>query len=75
LPEGYAIESVPAGVSLQQPFGEFVQQIRQDGGQFLVINRLLIHAGTYPPQIYPAFADFMKKVSTAYTAKAILVKQ
>ena len=74
LPEGYGVESLPKPQSMQLPFGEFSQQIEQHGDTLMVVNRLLIRAGSYPVPLYLLSTDFMKKVVAAYSAKAVLRK-
>ena len=74
IPDGYVVESVPASQAFQQPFGEFAQQISLEDDRLSVINRLVVRAGTYPPQAYVTFCDFQKKVASAYSAKVVLIK-
>lgn len=75
LPEGYEIESLPGTTDIETKFGKFHSSITlKEGGNMLIVHRLLFHQGKYPKEDYTAFLDFRKNVAMQYAAKIILKK-
>jgi transglutaminase-like putative cysteine protease len=75
IPEGYAIEACPKGVSIEQPFASFSFSIKADGNTIHVKNRLLMKSGTFPKSQYPQLADFIRSINSAYNQKVVLKKK
>ena len=75
IPEGYAIEACPKGVSIEQPFASFSFSIQTDGNTIHVKNRLLMKSGTFPKSQYAQFVDFIRSINSAYNQKVVLKKK
>lgn len=75
IPEGYAIEACPKGVSIEQPFASFSFSIQTDGNTIHVNNRLLMKSGTFPKSLYPQLADFIRSINSTYNQKVVLKKK
>ena len=75
IPEGYAIEACPKGVSIEQPFASFSFSIKADDNTIHVKNRLLMKSGTFPKSQYPQLADFIRSINSAYNQKVVLKKK
>ena len=75
LPEEYEIESLPKTTNLNSKFGKFHSSITPgEGGNILIVHRLLVYQGNYPKEDYTDFLDFRKKIAAQYGAKIILKK-
>ena len=75
LPEGYEIESLPKTTDMETKFGKFHSSITlEEGGNILIVHRLLFHQGNYPKEDNTDFMDFRKNVATQYAAKIIVKK-
>lgn len=75
IPEGYAIEAGPKGVSIDQPFASFSFSIQADGNTIHIRNRLLMKSGTFPKSQYAQLADFIRSINSAYNQKVVLKKK
>ena len=75
IPEGYAIEAGPKGVSIEQPFASFSFSIQADGNTIHIKNRLLMKSGTFPKSQYAQLADFIRSINSAYNQKVVLKKK
>ena len=75
IPEGYAIEACPKGVSIEQPFASFSFSIKADDNTIHIRNRLLMKSGTFPKSQYPQLADFIRSISGIYNQKIVLKKK
>ena len=75
IPEGYAIEACPKGVSIEQPFASFSFSIKADDNTIHIRNRLLMKSGTFPKSQYPQLADFIRSINSAYNQKVVLKKK
>lgn len=75
IPEGYAIEACPKGVSIEQPFASFTFSIKADDNTIHIRNRLLMKSGTFPKSQYPQLADFIRSINSAYNQKVVLKKK
>lgn len=73
VPEGYAVEALPAGVTLQEAFGQFKLATAKTDEKTVVVNvSLTMHQGTYPPSTFKALYEFKKKVLQQYGQKMVL---
>ena len=75
IPEGYAIEAGPKGVSIEQPFASFSFSIQADDNTIHIKNRLLMKSGTFLKSQYPKLADFIRSINSAYNQKVVLKKK
>ena len=75
IPEGYAIEAGPKGVSIDLPFASFSFSIQTDDNTIHIKNRLLMKSGTFPKSQYPKLADFIRSINSAYNQKVVLKKK
>ena len=75
IPEGYAIEAGPKGVSIDQPFASFSFSIQADDNTIHIKNRLLMKSGTFPKSQYAQLADFIRSINSAYNQKVVLKKK
>ena len=75
IPEGYAIEASPKGVSIEQPFASFSFSIQADDNTIHIKNRLLMKSGTFHKSQYPKLADFIRSINSAYNQKVVLKKK
>ena len=72
IPEGYAIESCPKDVNIEQPFASFSFNIQADGQTIHIKNRLLMKSGTFPKSQYTQLADFIRSINNIYNQKVVL---
>ena len=75
IPEGYAIEAGPKGVSIDQPFASFSFSIQADDNTIHIKNRLLMKSGIFPKSQYAQLADFIRSINSAYNQKVVLKKK
>lgn len=76
LPEGYEIESLPGGVSLSSPFGNCEYTIVSRGENLIQYTRnLVMNGGTYLPELYPEFRNFITSVTYNDGMKVCLKKK
>jgi hypothetical protein len=76
LPSGYAVESLPAEVSLQPSFGEFHTNTIVLGDTVVVYKRSLeIHAYSIPAKNYTEYRKFFMDVVKADRAQVVLVRK
>lgn len=74
MPDGYSIEGVPEPVHFNSEFGDFRSEIKVEGKEIVVYQKLFIPKGVYLPEKYPSFIAFRKKVSSQYANRIILKK-
>lgn len=72
IPEGYAIESYPKDVNIEQPFASFSFSIQADGQEIHIKNRLLMKSGIFPKSQYPQLVDFIRSINSIYNQKVVL---
>ena len=75
IPEGYAIEAGPKGVSIDEPFASFSFSIQADDNTIHIKNRLLMKSGIFPKSQYAQLADFIRSINSAYNQKVVLKKK
>ena len=75
IPEGYAIEAGPKGISIDQPFASFSFSIQADDNTIHIKNRLLMKSGIFPKSQYAQLADFIRSINSAYNQKVVLKKK
>ncbi|MDP4282654.1 MAG: DUF3858 domain-containing protein [Bacteroidota bacterium] len=75
LPNGYSIESKPAPAELKTEFGSLSTEIRDLGSKVILVRRFERNNGTFPPEAYNDFAEFMRQVSKQDNKKLVLIKK
>lgn len=77
LPEGYAIEAMPAEKTIQTEFGTYKVSFEVDTSKNTVLyqRRLFVKKGLYPKEKYAAYRDFRKEVARADAMQIVLVKK
>ena len=78
LPEGYKVENLPEGVTVDDVWGTFVSSARVDESDSSVLH--VSQSFTAKPfdedkSMYPSYREFAKKVNKAYSAKVVLSRQ
>ena len=73
LPEGYHAEFEPEATKYQSSFGQYTSEIKVDEGKVTFIRSLKIKKGTYPPESYQEFRDFLKKIVKSDQASIVFV--
>ncbi|MDX8340265.1 DUF3857 domain-containing protein [Draconibacterium sp. IB214405] len=74
LPEGYTIEYLPEGATITSDFGSFQYALKADGNTISYMRKNAVNAGTYQPEKYADFVEYMKKIYDADNQKIILKK-
>lgn len=75
FPEKYEFETTPSSMAFSSQFGEISSQIVAADKGLGIIHRLVVHKGTYPPDIYADFLRFWQHVSEQYKGKFVLRKK
>ena len=75
LPEGFEIESLPAPVIQETPFGSFQSIILPAADKITILQRLHVKKGRYPKEEYANFIAFRKKAADQYKSKIIIRKK
>lgn len=75
IPEGFAIEALPAPVCIKEAFGEFVMSAAATDGHTVVVSAsLTMHEGVYSAETYASLYEFKKKVRQQYSQMLLLKK-
>jgi len=75
LPDGYTVELKPEDKEITTPFGKYTARISQDGNKLLYYRKISINEGTWKPEDYTGFYEFMSTVSSSDQAKVILTNR
>ena len=75
IPQGYAVESVPADVRIDQVWGTFESRIRQEDGCIIITQSVQMKACREAPDRYPEYREFVRALNKAYSASLVLRKQ
>ena len=75
IPQGYAVESVPADVRIDQVWGTFESRIRQEDGCIIITQSVQMKACREAPDCYPEYREFVRALNKAYSASLVLRKQ
>jgi hypothetical protein len=75
IPEGYAAESVPAGLTLNTVFGTYHTSFDFTPGKVLYTRQMQRNSGHYPAGDAPALAEFYNAIYKADRARIVLVKK
>jgi Domain of Unknown Function with PDB structure (DUF3857)/Transglutaminase-like superfamily len=76
LPAGFAMEAMPANVTITDTYGEYKAEYTLVNPTELRFKRtLLIKQGTYQKEDYDKYREFREKIARNDNAKVVLVKQ
>ncbi|MFK7814639.1 MAG: DUF3857 domain-containing protein [Maribacter sp.] len=77
LPEGYEIEAIPEGKTIDTDFGLYKISFKKniESNSISYTRKLLIKKGSYPKEKYAAYRDFRKQTARADDAQIVLVKK
>ncbi len=65
LPDGYKLESLPAGKNIKSAFGEYATTVDNAGNTIVYTRRYKVNEGRYKAAEYRNFCDFCLSVSKA----------
>ncbi|WP_319589806.1 DUF3857 domain-containing protein [uncultured Draconibacterium sp.] len=74
LPEGYKIEFIPEETKVSSDFGSYQFSFNTNGNTITCFRKNELRAGTYQPEKYADFVNYMKKIYDADNQKIILKK-
>ncbi len=74
LPEGYIIESAPAGTEIENIFGSYSVSIDIDKDKILYIRKRTMNKGRYPSSMYDEFRQFYIEIQKMDNCKLVLLK-
>lgn len=72
LPKNYRVESVPAGVTIESPFGSYSSTIEVKENQIIYTRKLIIREGYYKPEDYQNLYNFILSVSKSDNVKMMI---
>ena len=75
IPEGYAVENLPAPVSLDTEWGTFTSTVQEEDGVVTVRHEIYTKPFRESPDRYDGFRSFIRAVNKAYSANIVLVGQ
>ena len=75
LPITLTVETVPAPVDIQTPFGEYSSIAELKGDVLTFVRNFRISESRYPAASYQEFIDFFDKIVVADNEKCVLVKK
>ncbi len=74
IPDGFAVESLPETVELEEGFGKYRLAIQVVDQRIQVIREMQIIKGIYPASNYDQLRTFYKKINQADRGKFVLVE-
>jgi hypothetical protein len=74
IPEGFAVESLPETIELEEDFGKYRLAIEMVDQKVQVIREMQIIKGIYPASNYDQLRTFYKKINQADRGKFVLVE-
>lgn len=75
IPEEYKVENLPRTRDLSTKYGEYHSSIKVDNNKIRYIRSLSFFKGIFPPEEYPEFYKFHKKVRKSEKAQIVLIKK
>ena len=75
IPEGYAVESLPAPVSLDTEWGTFTATAEQADGIVTILHEFRSKPFRESPDRYDDFRTFVRALNKAYGGRIVLVSQ
>ena len=74
LPSGFAVDELPAPVTIEAPFGSYTSRAEVAGGTLAFTRRLEIRRATLPADEHASVKGFFEKMRTAERAQVVLVR-
>ncbi|MCQ2288543.1 MAG: DUF3857 domain-containing protein [Muribaculaceae bacterium] len=75
IPEGYAVEALPAPVEVSNKMGSFSTTTTADGATVTTVTKRSMNAGVYPPEDYNLYYELKRTAHQAYQQKMTLKRQ
>jgi len=73
LPEGYAVESIPEPIDIENEFGRFTIKTTIEGAGLNVERLLVLNEGSWDSEKYNSYRKFMNQIKSYSNQKAVLV--
>jgi len=74
LPEGMSAESLPEGGEVISPFGTFRLTAAMEDGRLVLFREFAWTTDRVPPEDYPAFREFLRRVDALAAPRVLLRK-
>jgi hypothetical protein len=75
LPEGFVVEYLPENISLKEDFAEYEASVETLENKLIYYRTVRMRGGTYPPDAYNKFVDFLKNVKKADRMRVVYVEK
>lgn len=75
LPAGYKPEQLPESTVSDERFGKYAMRSIAAGNKITCIRTFEIYAGTFPPDVYNAYYEFMQKAAVADSKQLVLIRE
>ncbi len=73
IPAGYIVESIPENVELQNKFGSFKMEIKEENKKIIVNQTYILKDGLWEKEAYEDFRKFMIQLKTFSNQKAVII--
>jgi len=74
MPPGYSPESIPADVTINSQFGNYLMSVKVVGNEIFYYRKCEQASGKFPAVYYPDLASYYDKVYKSDRSKIVLVK-
>lgn len=74
IPNGFHLEFTPEKTSIESPYGNYESQVFSEEGKIHYLRKFSLVKGTFPPDEYIKYVEFINKVAQADKSKLVLVK-
>lgn len=74
IPEGYAVESLPENIYLENEFGKYKVEYSINNSQIFYKRKLLIKKCLKPKEEYEKYRSFRKEIAKKDSSKLVLIK-
>jgi hypothetical protein len=75
LPEGFAVDELPAPVSVEASFGTYATTVETKAGEVLFGRRQVVRRTILPPEEYAAVRAFYDKIRASEQAPVVLIRK
>ncbi|MHC1778426.1 MAG: DUF3857 domain-containing protein [Lentimicrobium sp.] len=75
LPAGYKPEQLPESTVSDERFGKYTMRSIAAGNKITCIRNFEMYAGTFPPEVYTAYYEFMQKAAVADSKQLVLIRE
>lgn len=75
LPAGYKPEQLPESTVSDERFGKYTMRSRAEQNKITCIRTFEMYAGTFPPEVYTAYYEFMQKAAVADSKQLVLIRE